>query len=178
MIYYLETFYLAIANLLLSDEANELLEANNLPAIKHIDLFNSQYKYEELEIAYALPAIFIEMAEAGVAEKGRLDESRLETIRIHIEQKQLASTAFNSYNRPKALESLRLVDAVHLILKGYEGTYWGKMRLVSRELETDHGINPVHIYTYTSQFVYDGTDKLRSHSTSTPGADALNISKS
>ena len=173
--FYLEDLYLAIGTHLMSTESTDYLDSLGLPPIKHIDLFNNQYNREFEEIAYNLPAIFVELAQADNSKRGRLQESNLETVLIHNEQKQQGSTAFNSHNRPDSLKILRMIDAIHILLKGFSGEFFGKFRAISRTLDTESGNNPVHILGYTSQVVKDSTDKYRDFTSNIPGEEALKV---
>jgi hypothetical protein len=176
--FYLEALYLDIAAHLTSPESIAFLAAYDLPAVAHVDLFLGQYDSEENQIAYATPAVFIEFAESQYTERGRLQEAGLETIRIHIEQRQVGSTAYNSHNRPQSLQTLRFIEAIHVLLKGFEGDFYGKFRRVARASELTTTNHPVHIFDYTTQATYEATDKYRNYTQTNPNETALKVSKS
>ncbi|WP_299460596.1 hypothetical protein [uncultured Microscilla sp.] len=157
---YLEEIYLELGNRLLSNNTKQLLEQMGLPPIAHVDLYEGQYLSEEKEEVYHLPAVFIEFSNTTSSKiKGNGVQQNTETIRLHIEQAKLESTAMNRANQTKALLPLRMVDAIHILMSGgFLGLY-----PVGRELDTEHNGYPVHILEYEGIFKNTDTSKFKEH---------------
>lgn len=153
---YLENLYLSLGNKLLEQPSIDLLTANGLPEVAHVDLFENQYLNEEREEVYPLPAIFIEFASTQSSQKSKGIQQNTETIRFHVEWKKKRSTAMNKTNQTKALLPLRLVDAINIILSKFQG-----LRLVGRELDTEPEGYPVHILEYEGVFENLDTERYK-----------------
>ncbi|WP_420581957.1 hypothetical protein [Reichenbachiella sp.] len=169
--------YTAIADQLMSQASKDYMDAQSLPQIKSVALFNNQYRYEKQEIAYPLPAVFVEFGAAVYEPQGRETEDVDDRIRIHIEQKNFASTEYNSHNKAIALEVLKVVAAVHVIMVRTVIPGVGKLYRVGRELDTDHGNAPVHIYEYAIQYLDCSTDKLADYDETTADSVDLGLTK-
>lgn len=172
----MDELYLAIADELLSENARSYLIDKGLQPVKHVALFNNQYRYEKEEIAYPLPAVFIEFPNAIYRNKSRQVDSVEERIRIHIEQKNYADSSYNSKTREKSLQVLQFIRAIDIIMLAIRSPMFGPMYRVDRQLDTDHGNAPVHIREYTCQYTDEGTDKFREYIPSSANAE-LGVSK-
>ena len=169
--------YQAIADELLSQRAKAYFTKHGLMPIKHVALFNHQYAYEKEETAYALPAVFIEFASAVYQPLGKQVDNVTDSIRLHVEQKNLADAAYHSANKAKALEVLHTIHAVHLIVSALKSPEFGKFYRVGRTLDTEHGIAPVHIWEYQIQYKDKSTNAYRDYINTTQDRVKLNPAK-
>lgn len=154
-----DIIYKAIETELLSQKSQDYLTAKGLKTVKTVALFNNQYRYEKEEKAYSLPAVFVEFSTALFTPQGRNAEDVQDRVRIHIEQKNFATSYHNSHNQDKALEVLKTINTIHQIIASIAISGVGRPYRVGRELDTDHGNAPVHIYEYGLQYVDDSTDR-------------------
>jgi hypothetical protein len=159
----MDEIYLAISDELLSVAAKNYMTGLGLKPIKHVALFNNQYRYEKEENGYFLPAVFIEFPGALYRHKGRKVDAVEDRVRIHIEQSNYADSAANSQNRAKAMQVLKTIKVVNTILLSIESDLFGSFYAVSRELDSDHGNAPVHILEYQFQYTDDSTDKYKDY---------------
>ncbi len=173
----MDEIYLAIADELLSDSAKDYLIALGLKPIKHVALYNNQYRYEKDENAYRLPAVFIEFPGAIYRNKGQKVDAVEDRVRVHIEQSNYADSAYNSDNRTKALEVLKTIKAINTVMLAIESSVFGAFYRVSRELDTDHGNAPVHILEYQFQYTDESTGKYLSYVTQNTENVSMEISK-
>ena len=154
-----DIIYKALETELLSQKAIDYLTNKGLKPVKTVALFNNQYRRESEEKAYDLPAVFIEFSTATYLPQGKNTEEVQDRVRIHIEQKNFASSHSNSHNQEIALDVLRHINAVHAIVGSVKIEDVGSIYRVGRELDTDHGNAPVHIYEYGMQYLDCSTDK-------------------
>ncbi|MCX7597228.1 MAG: hypothetical protein N2235_26465, partial [Fischerella sp.] len=113
---FISQFYEQLGNLLFGATLKAFLQANNLPEIAHFDLYEKQPFREATEIAYSLPAVFLEsklLNSESIA--GGIEEKYL--LRLHIESKNFGSTAYHSHNRTESLTHLKLTEALKLFLQ-------------------------------------------------------------
>lgn len=144
--------YLALGNYILSEEFAKELEAQDLDSIKHVDWFKNQYKNEAKEIAYDLPAVFIEFGDSSATR----DDYKIEEpipLEFHLEQKDLGSTAMNSHNQAGSLNELKLVDKLRDWLKKFEGIkHFSTLRYVGRRYDRNNKNAQVHILRFQCIF--------------------------
>jgi hypothetical protein len=173
----MDEIYLAISDELFSVAAKNYMEGLGLKPVKHLALFNNQYRYEKEENGYFLPAVFIEFPGALFRHKGRKVDAVEDRVRIHIEQSNYADSAANSHNRAKAMVVLKTIRAISTVLLSIESELFGSFYAVSRELDSDHGNAPVHILEFKFQYTDDSTDKYKDYVKSDPDNTKLEVSK-
>lgn len=156
-----DVIYQDIAAALTDATATAYLAGLGLPPVSTVALFNNQYRKEEVEEAYGLPAVFVEFSTAIYSRGGRCIDEVEDRIRIHIEQKNFVTYRHNHDNLAAAMDVLRFINAIHVILAGISSTAFGPLYRVARELDTDHGNAPVHIYEYATQYADLSTDRYR-----------------
>jgi len=154
-----EIIYLGIVQALQSAEAITFFESKGLKPIATVDLFNNQYLYEKEEVAYELPAVFVEFAPAQYAARGRNTEEVTDLVRIHVEQKTLASSASYSPDQDKSLAILKTIQTVHELLAFTIIQGVGKFNRVGRMIDADHGNAPVHIWEYLLVYLDQTTER-------------------
>lgn len=135
--------YSDLADTLFSAELNGFLQANNLPTIKHLDLYEKQPFREANEIAYKLPAVFIETKLVQSKKNAGLQELTYSLL-LHIEQKKLGSAAQNSHNQAETIKHVQLIDFLELFLSKKHPDW--ELKSVSLDLRGKN--NPVHIIEY------------------------------
>lgn len=159
--------YTALADELMNQESKDFMDGLGLPQIASVALFNNQYRFEKQELAYPLPAVFIEFGAAVYQDEGRNTQQVDDRIRVHIEQKNFASTEYNSHNKAIALEVLQVINAIHQIISNISIPELSRLSRVGRELDTDHGNAPVHIFEYSVNYVDCETDKYGEYESTT-----------
>lgn len=154
-----DIIYEALETELISAAANTYLSSLGLKEVKTVALFNNQYRREQEEKAYRLPAVFVEFSTATYLPQGKNTEEVQDRIRIHIEQKNFATAQSNSHNKATALEVLKYINAIHKIIASKTIAGVGRPYRMGRELDTDHGNAPVHIFEYGIQYLDENTDR-------------------
>ena len=128
-----------------------------LSEIKHMDIWANQYNREEDEHPYELPAVFFEI-EADWTDQGSNAGAGVVDLKIHVEQHNYANSADKSTNQAKALEVQEIVDRLNVVLHGFSGTNFNKLkrRRSLRDPQLDHRI--VYIIEYTTLYTDDDTN--------------------
>jgi hypothetical protein len=137
--------YSDLADTLFSAELNSFLQSQNLPLVKHFDLYEKQPFREASEIAYELPAVFAEIKLIQSQKTAGLQELTY-SLRLHIEQKTLGSTAQNSHNQAETIKHVQFTDFLQLFLDK-KHPQW---ELKGISLDQRGKNNPVHIIEYTT----------------------------
>jgi hypothetical protein len=136
------SLYLAIGKAVLSQEG-----------IAHADLYQKQPLREATELAYALPAIFVEID---------LLKSELETtyneeysVKIHLESSQLGSTAMNSHNQMEALKPFATAEDVKFLLLAMAlPSGFSRLEFLSLIPDKTGKNHPVYILSFKVNFNY------------------------
>ena len=105
--------YLHLGNYLLSPEIQTKLQDLDLPAISHVDLWKEQPANEKTEVAYSLPAVFIEFGNRHYTNFGVDNESESKLyITLYLEAHTWGATSLNSPQT--TLEPLELFDTLQV----------------------------------------------------------------
>ncbi|GAB4126209.1 MAG: hypothetical protein Fur0027_07120 [Raineya sp.] len=139
--------YSNLTDTLFSVELSGFLQSQNLPPVKHFDLYEKQPFREANEIAYELPAIFAEIKLVQSRKNAGLQELTY-SLRLHLEQKILGSTAQNSHNQAETIKHVQFTDFLERFLSK-KHPQWELKGVV---LDQRGKNNPVHIIEYTITF--------------------------
>lgn len=142
---FISRFYQQLGDLLFGADFKAFLVSENLPEIAHLDLYEKQPFKEASEIAYNLPAIFLEpkLLRTEAAPRGLEEEY---SIRLHIEAINIGSTARNSHNQNVSLTHLRLTEAIKLYIASRLPAY----EITGLSLDQRGKRNPVHILDFNT----------------------------
>ena len=139
-----EKLFLDIANRL-----EQLVYKSGKEIFECIDLWNNQWTYLEQEKPFSFPCVFIEFVQipwkpiGGHAQQGDV------TANLHIGSKVIAQSRQGSPTQTRALEHLRLLDAVHLLLTGWGAECgYGSFTRVASLHDHDHNELIAHVETY------------------------------
>jgi len=137
---FISQFYQQLADLLFGADFRLFLASESLPKIAHLDLYEKQPLREATEIAYNLPAVFLEakLLRTEPIPRGLEEEYN---IRLHIEAANIGSTAHNSHNQNASLSHLRLTEALKLYIAKFLPAY----EIAGLSLDQRGRRNPVHI---------------------------------
>lgn len=112
--------FLSLGAYLTSPEVQTKLAGLNLPTIAHVDLWKEQPSHEKTELAYPLPAVFIDFDETRYDDIGiRYEYDATTSITFYLESETWDSTAIGAENQANALKSLESFDALLEILIDY-----------------------------------------------------------
>lgn len=121
--------------------------------IKHIDLWNMNVEYAEIDGIFATPAVFIEFHEvkyesfngpAGTLQKGDINFS------LHIVTQSIATSDAGSSTQQIALEFFDIIDAIHAHLNQKSNPGIGSLRRILSQTNHNHGQLLESIETYTT----------------------------
>lgn len=157
----LGTIYNIIATELLSASANAYFESKNLPRIKHVALFNNQYRYEKTESAYNLPAVFIEFANTVYSQNQQNVRSAEKRVRLHVEISNWYEYSERSADKAKAVKILDFYETVDEIIQEIGSDKISKFKTIADQVDADHGNAPVHIWEYAVAYHDDTVSKYR-----------------
>ena len=135
--------YKKVSETLSSVDFDNELQTLELKKPLHFDLYEKQPYRESTEIAYNLPAVFQEIYLTGSEQSAGM---RVENyaLKLHLEQKQLGSTAQNSHNKDETLKILLFTEVVkdYLLQKN--------TNLILKKLYLDQRgkNNPVHVIEF------------------------------
>jgi len=146
----LKELYLNLGSYLLSSEVGNLLTGQGLPAIAHVDLWREQPHNEDTEIAYSLPAVFIEFNQTTFSNFGvGLEHDSEISITFYLEGHTWGATAINAPNQSATLEPLAMFDAIQNALALYASPEGNRMFIVNSRFGRDRTNNPVSELSFT-----------------------------
>jgi hypothetical protein len=139
-----------------------IVDDNDQPVIKTIDLWNEQWQFIDKIPAFAFPAVFIGFKQMTWTQLGKHRQSADALIEIHVGSYSLAETKNGSVNQEKALAHLDLLDAIHYWLSGWDkcGDYFGGMTRVNSEFDHNHNATVAHVETYKVRMIDDSAVRL------------------
>jgi hypothetical protein len=153
----LTPLYLHLGAFLLSPEVTAQFESQSLPGIAHVDLWKHQPENEETELAYSLPALFIEFegakyedfgVRAGFGQFGQESEFTL-TLTFHLESHTWGATAMNHEAQATALAPLAMLDTLQDVLLAYTSPQGEQLFIENAYFAREGTNNPVSRLTYT-----------------------------
>jgi len=138
---FVSQLYQELGDMLFSTELQNFLQAENLPAVAHYDFYEKQPFREAAEIAYHLPAVFLEirLTDSQTIAGGGVQEQY--TIKLHIESLCIGSTARNSHNQAESLSHIKFTEAIKLFLAKKIPVF----RISGLSFDQKGKRNPVHI---------------------------------
>lgn len=114
---------------------------SDIPAIKHIDLWNHNVEFIEQETAWERPAVFIEFATIqwnpivhGLEYRGAV------TVNLHV---------VTDWTAESNVEQFQLLHRIHRILANMEGGTFGEFDLAASATNHNHEEIVENIETYT-----------------------------
>ena len=108
-------------------------------AIKHIDLWNHNVEFIELEEPFERPAVFVEFTPIQWNAIQNGVEYRAEPIvNLHVVTDWVGSTAADSEFREKSLEVFDLLEEIHQVLTCMEGATFKEFDLVQSQTNHNH----------------------------------------
>lgn len=117
---------------------------DNMPEIKHVDLWAEQVSFMAEEHPFKSPALFFSYRILQADDQGeRIQDIRMQ-VEIYLFYETFADTARGSKKQAKALNFLDMLTKVNACFHGSAGTYFSEMRRT--------GFNPVE--TGTANLLY------------------------
>ncbi len=94
-----------------------------LPEIKHVDWWNSQPEFEDEDLPFNRPAVFIEFPDPEILKLGKRRELWKQTFILHIVNDIITEARKSKSDRIRnhTLRHLELCDKIHYVLEGYTG---------------------------------------------------------
>jgi len=123
-----EKMYKDIGNRLL-----QLVDKSGKPIVQTIDIWNNQWQYLDKEKPFNFPSVFIEFQSMPWTPIGGNAQQSTVTIGLHIGTKSNAPSRFGNELSSKWLQSLRIVDAIYMVMNGWgnETGYMGSFTRVN-----------------------------------------------
>ena len=136
--------YLAIV-----DKLKTIVDTEDVPIIKHFDLWNMNVEYIDQETVWDMPAVFIEFAPIQWKEAGNGVQQANATVVLHIATAYQGTSADGAYSQSDALEYFQLLDKIHKALYGLKGEGFGALKRVSSQTNHNHAEIIESIETFT-----------------------------
>ena len=143
--------YLAIV-----DKLKTIVDTEDVPIIKHFDLWNMNVEYIDQETVWDMPAVFIEFAPIQWKEAGNGAQQANISIVLHIATQYVGASANGEQSQSDALEYFKLLDKIHKALYGLRGENFMALKRVSSQTNHNHAEIIESIETFTCTIV----DKL------------------
>jgi hypothetical protein len=131
----------SLENLYLEHEG---MITNNLPDIKHVDLWKEQVSFLADELPFKSPAIFLSYRILDTIDAAGNGQILTLGIDIYYYYETLSNTHRSSKNQNKALGFLDMISKIHALFHGTDGENYSEMRRA--------GMSPVE--TGTSNLLY------------------------
>lgn len=133
----------------ISNRLEQLVDSSSSKVIKCIDLWNNQWTYITQEKPFNFPCVFIEFVSIPWKSIGAHAQQGEVTINLHIGSETTALSRQGSPSQSKALEHLRILDAVHLLLTGWGAEHgYGSFTRINSQHDHDHNEIIAHVETY------------------------------
>lgn len=122
--------------------------ADNVEAIKWVDLWNSQVYNLEGEHPFPAPAVFLAFRSNSVEDTGvKVQKVNLQ-VDVFLFYETFLDTFKGAYNQQTALDFLDSLDKINAILHGSEGENYSSMRRVSFSPVDTGGSGNLYSVTY------------------------------
>lgn len=143
-----------------------------VPDIKHIDLFNQQYNMPGEELPFNTPAVFIEYLNTNWMDGSAGIQTGNSAIRVHIVMSNYNDTCnideLDDTTIDNRLNHYAITKAVHQALQYFEGCcFTGLLRSIS-EYDSNHDQILIEKVTYTFSECDDSAYAYRSYTQVTP----------
>ena len=128
-----------------------IIEAvSTVDEIKHIDLWNRNVEYIEVDEAFEMPAVFVEFTPVNWQ---RLTGRNLEwkgsgTVNLHIVTEWHGSAAAGSAEMDENLAAFDLAEKIHAVLEGLTGHHYRDLSLIQTQTNHNHEEIFENIETY------------------------------
>lgn len=129
-----------------------IIDVNNQPILKRIDLYNNQFDTYEKDHPLPLPAVLVEIMPIAWARVKRGVQMGKVNIRFHLGQELYSDSFQGSPSQSRALEVLDLVQKLYLALQNYQIPDCSPMERVQTTTDTQYGNCIVHILEYTFEY--------------------------
>ena len=110
----------------------KVLDQNDLPLFKHIDMWANQTDFVNedgnTEYPFDTPALFIDFNVIDVHSIGLLQDDLTTDITFYVVHENYADTHLTSSNKTSALQYLKLCTKLHAQLQGYQHIDVGTLR--------------------------------------------------
>lgn len=104
---------------------------DNVPEIKHVDLWAEQVSFLNDEHPFNAPAVFFSYRSNSMEDKGaKIQQVNLQ-VDIYYYYETFADTARNSKKQSKALDFLKLLSKINAAFHGTNGEYYSEMRRIA-----------------------------------------------
>lgn len=121
---------------------------NSIPAVKWIDLWNSQVYNLEGEHPFPAPAIFLAFRSNQMEDAGVKVQKVIAQVDVFLFYETFLDTFNGAYNQDKALAYLDNIDAINTLLHGSSGTYYKSMRRIAFSPVDTGGSGNLYSITY------------------------------
>lgn len=129
---------------------NKLKEVDE-GVIQHIDLWNHNVEFIEMEEGWSRPAVFVEFDPIHWDPIHRGEEYRATaTLKLHIVTDWIGSSSADSAQMEESLAALDLADTLHKSLCGLSGTYFQKLDRLETQTNHNHEdvVENIEVYQY------------------------------
>lgn len=127
----------------------KLIEALKGIGFKHFDLWNRQVEFLEEEVAFPMPAIFVEFGDIEWSPVKGESVSGKGSVILHIVEPFTGSAADGSSNRDEVLETLDWSEKIQKALSGLSGDNFHSLGLSVTKTNHDHAdiIESIEVYS-------------------------------
>jgi hypothetical protein len=109
--------------------------SENIPDIKHVDLWSEQVSFMADEHPFKSPAVFFGYRILNAEDQGEKQQQLRLQVDVYLFYETFADTSKGSKKQQKALDFLDLLTKINACFHGTSGNYYGEMRRT--------GFNPV-----------------------------------
>lgn len=138
------TLYLAIV-----ERLKTIVDSQDVPLIKHFDLWNMNVEYIDQETVWDMPAVFVEFAPIQWKDVGNGAQQATVTIALHIATPYMGSGADGAYSQSDALAYFDLLGKIHKALYGMKGDAYMALKRTSSQTNHNHAEIIESIETFT-----------------------------
>lgn len=144
---------------------------NEVPTIKHVDLFYEQHHIMDGGdgnwIPLRCPAVFLEFTAPQVNDLGELRQEMLMDIGVYLAYEMTADSNRNSLGQERALAFIQMLRDIHAALHGHSGTHFGSLSRVSIEripgpptMVVYRQVYRCHMLDYSATVTYNEVDAM------------------
>lgn len=146
---------------------DKLLDDNDQPIIKHIDLWHEQVNYLTEELPFDCPAVFVEFNVIEANDTGAMVQHLTTQIDLHLFYETFSDTYMGAIMQDNALDYLDVLTKLNAIFHGKPGTSFSAMRKTDMKREDSGGAGNLYRITFECEIHDYSAERLFNEETMT-----------
>ena len=135
------------------DKLKAIVDQEDVPIIKHFDLWNMNVEYIDQETVWEMPAVFVEFAPIQWKEAGGGAQQATLSIALHIATPYKGASADGAHTQSDALEYFELLGKINKSLYGLRGEGYMALKRVASQTNHNHAEIIESIETFTCTII-------------------------